>query len=138
MHRLDLGLYSHPKEFWRNGVRNHANSEGNIPSTGASEEVRTLDAASCRTASPTQDRLSYSGPLQTKSTSAGDFNILYILPHCVQQLQKYFFCSNLYFSLLIDICATYVTNKHTLKVNSKRVQSTHSDPFSNHTSTQYP
>ena len=22
-HRLDLGLYSHPKEFWGNGVRTH-------------------------------------------------------------------------------------------------------------------
>ena len=33
-HRLDLGLYSHPKEFLRNGVRTHVNSEGKIPSTG--------------------------------------------------------------------------------------------------------
>ena len=28
VHRLDLGLYSHPKEFWENGVRTHANSLG--------------------------------------------------------------------------------------------------------------
>ena len=34
MHRLDLGLYSHPKEFWGNGVRSHVNSKGKIPSTG--------------------------------------------------------------------------------------------------------
>ena len=34
MHRLDLGLYSHPKEFWGNGVRNHINSKRKIPSTG--------------------------------------------------------------------------------------------------------
>ena len=34
VHRLDLGLYSHPKEFWGNGVRTHANSKGKIPSTG--------------------------------------------------------------------------------------------------------
>ena len=38
VHRLDLGLYSHPKEFfffppW-NGVRTHVNSKGKIPSTG--------------------------------------------------------------------------------------------------------
>ena len=34
MHRLDLGLYSHPKEFWGNGVWTHVNSKGKIPSTG--------------------------------------------------------------------------------------------------------
>ena len=27
MHRLDLGLYSHPKELRGNGVRTHVNSE---------------------------------------------------------------------------------------------------------------
>ena len=31
VHRLDLGLYSHPKEFGRNGVRNHVNSKGKNP-----------------------------------------------------------------------------------------------------------
>ena len=39
VHRLDLGLYSHPKEFWGNGAGNHVNSEGKIPSTKGSEEV---------------------------------------------------------------------------------------------------
>ena len=34
VHRLDLGLYSRPKEFWENGVRTHVNSMGKIPSTG--------------------------------------------------------------------------------------------------------
>ena len=33
MHRLDQGLYSHPKVFWGNGVRTHVNSKGKIPST---------------------------------------------------------------------------------------------------------
>ena len=33
VHRLDLSLNSHPKEFWGNGVRTHANSKGKIPST---------------------------------------------------------------------------------------------------------
>ena len=37
VHRLDLGLYSHPKEFLGNEVRNHFNSKGKIPSTGGSE-----------------------------------------------------------------------------------------------------
>ena len=34
VHRLDLGLYSHPKEFWGNGVGTHVNSKEKIPSTG--------------------------------------------------------------------------------------------------------
>ena len=33
VHRLELGLCSHPKEFWGNGVRTHVNSKGKIPST---------------------------------------------------------------------------------------------------------
>ena len=55
VHRLDLGLYSHPKEFLRNGVRNHVNSKLKIPSTGnfSSEKDGSHDAASSRTASPT-------------------------------------------------------------------------------------
>ena len=53
VHRLDLSLYSHLKEFWGNGVRTHANSKGKIPSTGSSEEDGTHDAASYRTVSPT-------------------------------------------------------------------------------------
>ena len=56
VHRLDLSLYSHPKEgvFLRKGVRTHVNSKGKIPSTGHSEEGQTCDAASLR--------VSYSGP----------------------------------------------------------------------------
>ena len=34
VHRLDHGLYSHPKKFWGNGVWTHVNSKGKIPSTG--------------------------------------------------------------------------------------------------------
>ena len=41
VHKLNLGLYSRPKEFGGHGVRNHADSKGKIPSTGASDEVRT-------------------------------------------------------------------------------------------------
>ena len=33
VHILDLGLYSHPKDFCGNGVRTHVNSKGKIPST---------------------------------------------------------------------------------------------------------
>ena len=67
VHRLDLGLYSHPKELLGNGVRADVNSKGKIPSTGGSRESRTCDAASRRTASPTHYRLSYSGPPPTVS-----------------------------------------------------------------------
>ena len=34
VHRLDLGIYSHPKEFRGNGVKIQVNSKGKIPSTG--------------------------------------------------------------------------------------------------------
>ena len=40
MHRQDLGLYFHSKEFWGNGVRTHVNSKGKIPSTGKKILVR--------------------------------------------------------------------------------------------------
>ena len=63
VHRLDLGLYSHPKEYLRNGVRTHVNSKGKIPTTRSSEEDRTHDSSSRRTASPTHYRLSYSSQL---------------------------------------------------------------------------
>ena len=60
VHRLDLGLYSHPKDWWErggggggDGVRNHVSSKGKIPSTVGSEKVEAHDAASSRTASPT-------------------------------------------------------------------------------------
>ena len=62
VHRLDLCLNSHPKEFEGGGggggdwSQNHVNSKVRIPSTGkkiSSEEDRTHGAASRRTASPT-------------------------------------------------------------------------------------
>ena len=34
VHRLDLGLYSHLKEFGGNEVRTHASSKGKLPFTG--------------------------------------------------------------------------------------------------------
>ena len=42
VHRLDLGLYSHPEEYLGNGVRTHANCKGKIPSTRGSEEDRSV------------------------------------------------------------------------------------------------
>ena len=65
VHRLDLGLYSHPKEFLGNGIRTNVSPKGKIPSPGGSMENRTRDAASRRTASPTHYRLSYSGRQQS-------------------------------------------------------------------------
>ena len=34
--RLDLDFFSHPKEFWQNGVRNHVNSKGKVLLKGGS------------------------------------------------------------------------------------------------------
>ena len=34
VHRLNLDLYSHPKEFCGNGVRTYVNSRETIPPTG--------------------------------------------------------------------------------------------------------
>ena len=65
MHRLELGLYSHPKELWWNGVRAHVNSKGKIPSTGkillrgGSNPYRCIKQDSEPTTLPT----SYSSPL---------------------------------------------------------------------------
>ena len=52
VHRLDLGLYSHPKEFFGgNGVWTHVNSKGKIPSTGKCPQ-RRIEHATLWTASP--------------------------------------------------------------------------------------
>ena len=52
MHKLDLGLYFHPKEFLGNGVRTHVNSKGKIPATGGSEEGGTCDACIMQDSKP--------------------------------------------------------------------------------------
>ena len=59
MHRLDLGLYSDPKEFLGNGVKTHANCK---EKSFLLEAERTRDAASRGTASPTHYQLSYTDP----------------------------------------------------------------------------
>ena len=61
VHGLDVGLYSHLKEFLGNRVRTNVNCKGKIRSTGNSEEDQTCDAASRWIASPIHYRLSYSG-----------------------------------------------------------------------------
>ena len=63
VHRLDLGLYSHWKGVWGNGVRICVYSMGKLPSIECSEENRSHNAASCRTASPTHYWVSCSGPM---------------------------------------------------------------------------
>ena len=62
VHRIDLGLYSHPKEFLEYEISTPVNSKGKIPSTGGSEEGETHDAASSRTVSPTHYQLNASDP----------------------------------------------------------------------------
>ena len=53
VHRLDLGLYSYPKEFWGNGVITYVTPREKSPllEKFSSEEDRTHNAASSRTAS---------------------------------------------------------------------------------------
>ena len=63
VHRLDLGLYSHPKEFWGMESEPMLTPWAKIPSTGKKfypEEDRTHDAASSRKASHRHDQSSNS------------------------------------------------------------------------------
>ena len=62
VHKLDLGLYSHPKEFLRNRVKTHVNSKGKKTLPEVQREVGTHNPASPRTVSPTHYWLSYSSP----------------------------------------------------------------------------
>ena len=87
MHRLDLGLYTNPKEFWGNGVRTHVNFNGKIPSTRGSEEGRSRNAASHRTESPTHYWLGYAGPISTplfieNSSVPGIFPVAWLQMFC--------------------------------------------------------
>ena len=65
MHRLDLGLYSHPKEFLGNGVRTQVNSKGKIPSTGKILPRGGSNPRHCmkQDSEPNTLPTSYSGPL---------------------------------------------------------------------------
>ena len=59
MHRLGLSIYSHPKEFWGNGVTTYViSSKGINPALPAQ---RRIEPAICIT----HYRLSYFGPLST-------------------------------------------------------------------------
>ena len=62
VHRLDLGLYSRPKEFWGMESEPMLTPRGKSPLPEGSKEGRIRDAAS-RIASPTHYRLFYSGPI---------------------------------------------------------------------------
>ena len=62
VHRLDLGLYSHPKEFWGNGVWTHVNSKGKIPSTGKCPQ-RSIEPRDTVAASPSTTNWAIPAPL---------------------------------------------------------------------------
>ena len=64
VHRLDLSLYSHPKEFWGNGVWTHVNSKGKIPSTGKCPQ-RRIEPATLWTASPSTTNWAIAAPAKT-------------------------------------------------------------------------
>ena len=61
VHRLDLGLYSHTEEFWRNGVRTPREKSPLLEKI-SSEEDQTHDVASSRTASPTHYQRAIAAP----------------------------------------------------------------------------
>ena len=75
MHRLDLGLDSYPKEFL--GKESEPvltpRKKSPLPEKISSEEDRTHDAASSRTASPTHYQLSYSDPASVQSRRHRDW-----------------------------------------------------------------
>ena len=79
VHRQDLGLYSHLKEFWGNGVRAHVNSKRKSPTpeqfSSDSEEDRTCNAASQRTVSPThyQQAIPFPAPRLPIQTSTNEY-----------------------------------------------------------------
>ena len=60
VHRLDLGLYCQPKEFWGNGVRIHVNSKGKILLRGGWNPRRCIKQDSEPNTLPTE--LSRPGP----------------------------------------------------------------------------
>ena len=70
VHRLDLGLYSHLKEFWGNGVKTHVSSKGKIPFTGRNfpQKDQTHNAASSRTVSPTHYQQAVLAPRSVPQT----------------------------------------------------------------------
>ena len=67
VHRLDLGLYSHLKEFWGTGVRTHVNSKGKIPSTGNNLPRGGWNPRHCmkQDSEPNTVPTGYSGPFFT-------------------------------------------------------------------------
>ena len=64
VHRPDLGLCSHLKEVWENGVRTHVSSRENplYQKKFSSEEDRTHDAALSSTANPTHNQQAILAP----------------------------------------------------------------------------
>ena len=64
VHRVDLSLYSHPKEFWRTRVSAHVNSKGKILSTGKIHSRGGSNPRHCikQDSEPNTLPTSYSGP----------------------------------------------------------------------------
>ena len=69
VHRLDLHLYSHQKQFLGNGVRTLVNSKGKITTKGkkfSPEKDRTHNTASSTRRSPTHYQQAIQAPLPSK------------------------------------------------------------------------
>ena len=82
VHRLDLGLYFHPKEFWGNGVRTHVNFKGKIPSTRMILHRGGWNPWRCikQDSQPNTLPFSYSGPHQAGQPAQHTTNQLFQPP----------------------------------------------------------
>ena len=88
VHKLDLGLHSHPKEFLGNGVRTHVNVKGKIPST--TKILRGgLNPRCCITLDSGPNQPSYSSP-PCLALSIASFGLLCFLDFLF--MWQYSFC----------------------------------------------
>ena len=76
VYRLDLGLYSHPKEFLGKGVWTHVNSKGKIPSTRKFSQ-RRIESATLWTASPNTTNKLFRPPEVCSDRAPHDLSCIY-------------------------------------------------------------
>ena len=92
VHRLDLGLYSHPKEVW--GIESEPmltpREKSPLPEKFPSKEDRIHDAASSRTASPTHDQRAIPAPGLISTKVSGSRDAFYYSPADLHPVSRLF------------------------------------------------
>ena len=78
MHKLELGLYSHPKEFWRNEMLT-PREKSPLPEKFSLEKDRTHDAASSRAVIPKHYQRVIPAPLSLSSSLVGSLVIVIVM-----------------------------------------------------------